>query len=309
MAYSRKDLIKVAKLYYEQDKTQSEVAEIIDVTRQTVARMLEAAKKSGIIKITVLDENEQYYSLLADQIREKYNLDDVIIEIAYDNSPESIRHSLGIGGSKYLENKLIDGQTLGCSWGRTLLEVVTELKSSNKRVDVVQLNGFVGQIYNKFNSSELARNIANKFKGDYYHLPAPGIIESTRIKELLLQEKSIKNPLDKARKADIAAVGIGSLENSLLYQFGLFKDKDIKKLKEKNVVGDICLHLINDKGEEINSEWNNKIVGIDLDSLKNIDCVIGIAGGKNKAKAILAALQGEIIDVLITDSYTAELIK
>lgn len=306
MAYKRELLVRVAKLYYEENKTQNEIADIIDVTRQTVARMLEAAKESGIIKINVLDESEQYFNQIAGQLKDIFGLDDVIIEMVYDNSPEAIRYSLGLGASKYLEGKLVEGQTLGCSWGRTLLEVVKGLKRSNKRVNVVQLNGFIGQVYNEFNSNELARILSSKFNGNFYFLPAPGIVESKKMRNLLLNEKSIKLPIQMAYNGDVAAIGIGSLENSLLYQFGFFSKEDINRMAEENVVGDLCLRLINEQGEEVKTNWNERIIGIELEALKKIDTVIGIAGGKSKVNAILGALRGNYLDVLVTDSYTAE---
>jgi DNA-binding transcriptional regulator LsrR (DeoR family) len=47
------------------------------------------------------------------------------------------------------------------------------------------------------------------------------------------------------------------------------------------------------------------VIGISLQQLKKSKRVVGIAGGKRKTVAILAALNGRWIDVLITDRWTA----
>ena len=47
-------------------------------------------------------------------------------------------------------------------------------------------------------------------------------------------------------------------------------------------------------------------MGLDLDSLKAIPRVIGVAGGKSKFEVIRAALSGKLIDVLVTDCHTAQ---
>ena len=44
------------------------------------------------------------------------------------------------------------------------------------------------------------------------------------------------------------------------------------------------------------------------DFLTELDNVIGVAGGARKAEAILAALRGGYLDVLITDEDTAKLL-
>jgi DNA-binding transcriptional regulator LsrR (DeoR family) len=49
-----------------------------------------------------------------------------------------------------------------------------------------------------------------------------------------------------------------------------------------------------------------RIIGIELASLKRTGRVVGVAGGRKKSQAILAALRGGWIDVLITDRRTAE---
>jgi len=48
------------------------------------------------------------------------------------------------------------------------------------------------------------------------------------------------------------------------------------------------------------------VIGISIEGLKQIDTVVGIAGGDEKVNVIKGALNGQLIDVLITDNHTAK---
>jgi DNA-binding transcriptional regulator LsrR (DeoR family) len=50
------------------------------------------------------------------------------------------------------------------------------------------------------------------------------------------------------------------------------------------------------------------VFGLELARLKSIPSVVGIAGGKRKYQAILGALRGRWINVLITDQFSAEIL-
>lgn len=306
MSYSRNEMIKIAKLYYEQNYTQNDIANMFNISRQTVGRILNAAQKKGIVQIKVIDENKEYYQYLENFLKDRFNLKEVIIKPVYDPDPASIRRALGEAGGNFLLNKLEEGQTLGVSWGRTLLEVVKAIKPLSKKVDVVQLNGALEQVYLEFNSNELASIIAEKLQGNHYYLHAPGIVDSVKIRDSLLEDRSIKFSLDKARSADIAALGIGSIKDSPLYSLSCIREKDIKEIEEKGGVGDLCLRIIEREGNPVETALDKRIIGLTLDDLKNIDCVVGIAGGEKKVDVILATLKGHYLDVLITDSITAD---
>lgn len=309
MNYSKEKMIRVSKLYYEKDYNQQEVSDLMDMSRQTVGRILEAARENGIVQINVQDLNKKHYKELEQYIAEKFKLDQVIVEQIYDYSSESIRKALGSRGAEFLVNKIKKGQTLACSWGRTLLEVVNAMEFVEKGVDVVQFNGALEQIYLDINSSELARIMADKLGGNSYHLHAPGIVDSKKIRDHILDDGSIKSVLNKAKNADLAAIGIGAIKDSPLYTQDYIDKEHLEELKDKGVIGDLCLRMFDSDGKFVKTSLDDRIVGVTMEELNQIDYVVGIAGGENKVEAIKAVLQGDYLDVLITDSYTASLLK
>ena len=121
-------------------------------------------------------------------------------------------------------------------------------------------------------------------------------------------ESYMKRALSLARRADVALVGIGapSPEVYSLLRAGYLDQEELAQLRGQGVVGDICARHYDAHGHMLDIELNRRIVGIELEALHNIEQVIGVAGGEAKAEAILGALRGGHVNVLVTDDVTAK---
>lgn len=108
-----------------------------------------------------------------------------------------------------------------------------------------------------------------------------------------------------AVQADVAVVGIGRpAPGSILMQSGIITNKELEQLQQRGAVGDIILRFFDADGQPVKHKINSRIIGLDLDQLKQIPRVIGVAGGADKLEVIRAALRGKLIDVLVTDDET-----
>ena len=90
---------------------------------------------------------------------------------------------------------------------------------------------------------------------------------------------------------------------------GYLEKNDFLQLKKNNIIGDICTTFFNENGNVIHTELNDRIIGVDIRELKGKTTIVGIAGGDYKKKAILGALKGGFLDVLITDKDVALFLK
>ena len=86
----------------------------------------------------------------------------------------------------------------------------------------------------------------------------------------------------------------------------IFSRAERAELQRLGAVGDICFRFYNLEGQPIKSSLMKRVIGIDLDKLRACNSVVGVAGGMEKMQAILGALRGGLIDVLITDQRTGE---
>jgi DNA-binding transcriptional regulator LsrR (DeoR family) len=125
---------------------------------------------------------------------------------------------------------------------------------------------------------------------------------------VLRSDTQIAETLKLAAQADIALVGLGipSPDTILLRDGTILTQEDLAILKETGAVGDIGLRYIDANGVPLELEINARMIGLTLEQIKAIPRVIGVAGGEAKYQVIRAALQGDILDVLITDHVTAQ---
>ena len=133
------------------------------------------------------------------------------------------------------------------------------------------------------------------------------IVNNPVAKKALEKEESIKTVIEKGKSADIAVVGIGIPKpNSTMVKRGYFSAKEFAELAEKGAVGDICTNFYDIQGNICEFSLDNKRIGLGLKELKLIPNVIGVASGEEKVDAILGALRGRYINMLVTNKRVAE---
>lgn len=299
-------VVKVAHLYYTEEKTQEEISKQLGISRPTISRMLDYAKKSGIVSIRLNVPNE-IFPELEDRLEKMFSLEEVII-VSFNENTTLLKQNLGRGGADLLKRKVKGIESLGISWGSTLYEVVNNFPSdlTFPEIKIVQLVGGMNPLNSSIYADELAKNLALKLNGNAYILRAPMVVDSPEIRNMLLKESHIKEVLSLAYRVNLAIVGIGAMDsNSILLTSGCVSKEELEEIREKGGVGDILGRFYDLNGKPISSSLDNRIVGIGIEELRKIPYVIGVAGGKNKIRAILGALRMKVLNSLVTDEQTA----
>ncbi len=155
------------------------------------------------------------------------------------------------------------------------------------------------------NADHISRRLAKKFGGSSETLYAPAYVENRALKEAFMQNGTIKETLDRARKADVALVGIGDMnENSYMVKLGWFTPHEIIDASlNQGVIGDIAGYdFFNAQGMHVDTVMNDRVIGLSIDELRKIPCVIAIASENTKALAILGALRTGAIDIIATSA-------
>jgi DNA-binding transcriptional regulator LsrR (DeoR family) len=91
-----------------------------------------------------------------------------------------------------------------------------------------------------------------------------------------------------------------------MIQTGYLKSQDLEFVAANAGIGDILGHYYDINGQEIYTPWQDRIMGMSLEQLAEIENVIGVAAGKEKSLAVLGALRGGYINTLIVDMPLAE---
>lgn len=302
---------QVAVWYYEDNMDQTEIAQRIDRSRSMISRMLNEARDLGLVEIRVKFPFKTDQDLEA-RLCDVFNLSQARVLAAPPiNDYPTLLRRLGRLGAQYLQDILHDDIKISIGWGASLHQLVQSLPGTPlQNASVVQIMGSAGHSDPMIDGSELARWLSQKLGAEHRYLPAPLIVKNEAIAQALLSDSLIANTLTLARQVDVALVGIGPVDSTLsgLYRTGYFTEADMDALKQAGVVGDIIGRLLDRNGNLADVPINCCIIGQDLETLKQIPQVIGIAGSPMKVLAILAALRSGCLDALITDAQTAEAI-
>ena len=305
----KREMVRVAKLYYLNGLTQAEIAKKLGVSRPVISKMLQRAKDTGIVEIYIRDETISMVEL-EQQLEAALSLDEVIVVPSYGNKNEEvIKQQVAKAAAQYLPKWIRNKRRIGISWGTTLYHLVNEYPfERHHKMKVYPLVGGIGRHRIEIHSNQLAYEFSKKLGASCEFLYAPAIADSMELKRQLIDSPDIRSILEEARQVELAIVGIGNPYESTMTEMGYLKEEDLCQLQEGKAVGDISSRFIDKTGKPIHNDLNNRVIGIELDELKHIPTVVGVVSGSNKLDAVWASLQGNYFDKLIIDEYLAEVL-
>lgn len=296
-----------ADLYYSANRTQDEIAGELSISRQKVSRLLAQARDEGIVQITINDPFTTM-STLAAALKEKLGLISVVVAPGTDRNQSQIRKRLGYAAARYLEATLQVGDIVGIGWGRSLSDVVHALQPVGDRaLTVVPLIGGLNQISPSFQVHEMARIFSEKLGGVWRPFYVPAIVENAQIRQSLFDSTDLVQVVQSWQNLNVALVGIGNVDlgpDVRMLFADYVDDTKMAHLSQRHAVGDICMRFFDITGAPIEDGLPGT-VGIDLDQLRLAKLRIGVAGGVEKADAIVGAVRGDYINSLITDETAA----
>lgn len=302
-------MVKVARMYYQEGLRQREITERLHIHQSTVSRLLKRAEKEGIVRISVVAPPGVNPELEA-QLESRFHLKQAIVVDSIEDE-DQIARDLGAAAAAYLETTIQPGEVIGIScWSAALLAMVDAMAPTNrgKGARVVQILGGVGNPRVERHATHITRRLAQLLGGEAVLLPAPGVLGTAEARQVLLKDPFVQEAISLFNSITLALVGIGTVEPSkLLAASGnVFSPQELKILRNYGAVGDICLRFFDAWGRPVVTPLNDRVISIELEQLKRIPRVVGVAGGARKVVAIRGALRGGWINVLITDARTAE---
>jgi len=302
-------MTKIARLYYVDNLRQTDIAKQLDISQATTSRLLKRARDEQIIRINISAPNGTYADLES-QLESKYGIKETIVVDSLPNEQQIMR-DLGSAAAYYLETTLKPNEVIGISsWSATLLATVDSMMQITRPsgAQVIQILGGIGNSTVESRAVYLANQLASRVQGKATLLPVPAVVGAMDTYQLYMDDPFVCETIDKFKDVTLALLGIGSIEPSeLLASSGnVFSSQELEMLREHGAVGDICLRFFDADGVPVKTPLNDRVIGMELEQLRKVKRSVGIAGGKRKLDAIRGAMRGGYINVLITDSNTAE---
>ena len=301
-------LLRVAWFYYKDELTQDEIARRLSVSRASVGRMLERARRVGLVSINLNADHLNAFEV-SNQLRRTFNLAEALVVPDHDKEPADhhlLNARLGLGGAQFMSTHLRPGGSLGVGWGETVSRVIASTNfGAVGPVHLVTLTGGVDGYLQTILSSK-GDGVAEPEATTATIIPTPIVASTSKLAAALKAEPAIQHVLSQASGVDQAIVGVGTpTADATIVQMGYLAAEDVRVLRDRGVVGDILGQFFDADGSVVSLEIHRRRIGVELSDLASIPKVVGVAGGLHKTEAILGALHGGFLNVLVTNELVA----
>lgn len=303
-------LLRVAQMYYVDNKSQQQIATTLGISRSNVSRMLSAATDSGIVEIRIVDPAGRDTEL-EERLRTGFGLRDARVTARVRGTAGSQPlGAVGLQAAHLLLENIGDRQTVALSWGTALQAMVWATTTEREyAAQLVQLVGGLSSIANEISGQELVRELAARLgSATYRYLHAPAALATRAARDSLLAERSVHQTLELARRADIAFVGIGTPSHgssAAVIESLHLSEAEAERFWSRGPVGDIAARYFDAQGQPLDGPVHDRVLAVTVDDLLRIPTVVGVAAGRVKAPGVLGALRGRLIDVLVCDDGLA----
>lgn len=306
-------LVRVAEMYYEGDRTQEQIARELHLTRWKVGRLLAEARDVGIVRIQIVHPRARKHAAERALI-DRYGLRDAVVVPAGpgeaadgQDGTARLRDRVARAGADYLAALRPSPHLLCVSWGRTLDAVAEHVPAGwTSGVHVVQMNGSLSRSRRPTSASDMASRIAHSGSGTVTLLPVPAIVERADTRMALDGDRAVSDVLDLARSADCYLFSPGSMDpRSVLVESGYLSASDVADLAGAGAVGDVAGRFITADGQIADPELDARTLGLGPADLRAGTWSIAVVAGRDKHPVCHAVATAGICNVLVTDEATS----
>ncbi|MBX2836383.1 MAG: sugar-binding transcriptional regulator [Gammaproteobacteria bacterium] len=303
-------MTRVAQRYHVDGQRQSAIAKDLSMSQATVSRMLKRALEEGIVRIS-LNVPQGTYPDLEAGLRSKYEIAEAIVVDCSEDREAAVMSRIGEAAAHFLETTIQNNEVIGISsWSQTIVKMIDNVHpmTQGKAKSVVQTLGGIGNPNIQKHATQVTTRLAQLTGAESIILQAPAVAASREAKIILLGEKFVREATEQFENITLAFIGVGAVEPSdMLAQSGnIFSEPELKQLADRGAVAELSQRYINSEGGQVLTPLNERVIGMTLTQLNDVPRVVALAGGKSKTQAIDATLKSGVINILITDRFTAE---
>lgn len=298
--------LRAAWLYYNQGLTQKDVAERLGISRSTVIRLLDEAMKRSEVQIWISEGIDTCVEL-ATRLEQVYRLDEaVIVPAPHDESAASMASAVGLALGQFLSQVIDNDMTIGVGWGRTMTASLSSFRPPRREnCKVVSLLGGIVAVH-QTNPIDYTWRFAGQLGAECYMFLAPLLVDSVETKQALIEKCGLKAVYDLAENLDLAVVSCGDIgPHSTSLSEGFISPAELERLIAAGCVCDTMFNFLDDQGRSVDHALNERVMSVDLDTLRNARHIVLSSGGAHRAVAIRATIRRIGCNTLITDETAA----
>ncbi|HWT23106.1 MAG TPA: sugar-binding domain-containing protein [Solirubrobacteraceae bacterium] len=292
----------VARRYYVDEATKSDIAAELGLSRFKVARLLEQARAAGIVRIEI-ESPGQIDLDLSVRLSTAYALRHCVVVDGPEDDEPLLRRTLGRAAADLLAEVVEPGDVLGMAWARSVMALrgaITRLA----RCDVVQLTGAM-PVPDLESPVELVRDIARVSGGAAYVYYAPMFLPDAATARALRTQPEVVRATRRFPEVTKAVVGVGAWQAGLSTVADAVTAEERRAMYDRGVRSELSGIQLDERGTPVTTSVTERLIAIDADRLRAVPEVIAIVYGPAKAAAVQAALRGGFVTSLVTHAPMA----
>ncbi|MBV7431941.1 sugar-binding transcriptional regulator [Dermabacteraceae bacterium P13115] len=304
-----RELLQVARMYYEQEMDQGDIAERMNCSRSRVSRLLKEAREKQMVRTTVHHPLEQSFELER-KLRRKLGLERVYV--APQETGARPEQTVGRLAAETIARAGHRQTALALSNGRAVAAVVDAMPQQQWPLSMVcqMIGSYGGSAHHLLDSPDLCRRMAGRLGGGYRALPVPIVLRSATAARGVRREEMVVTTLELAARADIAVVGVGAVgqgpTSELLRPF--MTSELVNELRRQGAVAHISGHHFDAHGRHVPTALCERTIAMEPERLASIKLPMLVAWGSEKVPAIYAVVRSGLNLALTTDEATATML-
>lgn len=292
-----------ARRYYFDGASKSEIAAELAVSRFKVARMLDDARASGLVRIE-FDYSGELDLDLSQRLRAAHDLTYCVVVDCPEHDEELLRAALGRAAASLLAEIVGPEDTLGLVWARSLLAMRTSL-TQLAPCTVVQLTGSLSRPDADESSVELVRDVAAVSGGPAHVFYAPMIVPDAATARVMRTQPEVARALGMAPEVTKAVVGVGAWQAGLSTVADALTEAERQEIYALGVRAEVGGIQLDADGVTVTTRLTERLIGIDAARLRAVRDVIALVYGPAKADAVRATLRGGLVTSVVTHGSMA----
>jgi DNA-binding transcriptional regulator LsrR (DeoR family) len=294
---------KIARRYYIDGASKSDIAEELGLSRFKVARTLDRARSSGLVRIELHYDGDIDLDVSV-ELSAVLGLNRCLVIDSPETDETILRAKLGRVAAGLLEEIVESDDVLGLSWSRTLMVMRSALREMAPCA-VVQLSGALSRRDVDESSVDLVRDVARIAHGPAYYFYAPMIVPDADTARSLRMQPEVARAMSRYDQLSKAIVTIGAWIPGQSTVVDAISNDEYEASRARGVVTEVAGLELDADGRSVKTPLAERIIGIDAKQLCAVPEIIAIAYGDAKVEAVKAAVRGRFATTLITHSSLA----
>jgi len=294
---------RVARQFYLEGVSKVDIAEQLGISRFRVARLLDSARESGMVRIEIGLPGGSLDTGLSAELCSAFGLRHAFAFNVPDEDELALRRRLGEAAGEVLMDIITPADVVGMSWARSLSGLAAAL-TRMPPCPIVQLTGAVPPPDGR-DLLDLVRGVARIGGGPAHVFYAPMIVDDAQTAAAIRRQADVADAMALVPSVTVAMVAIGAWAPGLSTIYDACSSGERDAIGRLGVRAEMAGVFLGEDGHPVETALDSRMIVTSGPALARIPCVIAVAYGVAKSAAVHAAISGGMVHGLVTHTSLA----